>query len=67
MVHQFKSITKIQANFLKTFTYYLNSSLSRAITLFHHGVTTVVPPVALFPVGTPNTLEKKRHLKIKME
>lgn len=52
----------MQTNIPRTFTYYLNSSVSCAITLLHHGVTTLVSPIAFFPVGTPNAL-KKTHLK----
>lgn len=37
-------------------TYYANSSVSGAVTLFDHRVTTLVSPAAVFPVGAPNTL-----------
>lgn len=58
-----RSVKKVQegSQIVRTFTYDLNSGLSCAITLFHHGVTTLVSPVAIFPVGTPNTLKKMHH------
>lgn len=46
-------------NTVSTFTYYSNSSVSCAVTLFDHGVTTLVSPEAIFPEGPPYTLKKK--------
>lgn len=38
-------------------TYYSNSSISCAVTLFDHGVAALIPPGPIGPVGPPNALK----------
>lgn len=51
-----KKVLETDLYIVRASTYYANSSVSGAVTLFDHRVTALVSPAAFFPVGAPNTL-----------